>query len=211
MVLEPRLGKTAQGVLDRILGNVIAVRILRYLSQAGGSHTGRAIARAVGISHTAVARALTRLAAENLVDPHPAGRAAIWTLNRTHWLAAGLRDLFHAEGTYRKQLGASLGKTTQPAPVSVILFGSMARGEMQNASDIDILCVIADATNSEQAEQRLHGATANLHRTFGRPVNILVWSKSAFADRYRAKDRLARNIVNSGEVIWGASLMEVLS
>jgi predicted nucleotidyltransferase len=87
----------------------------------------------------------------------------------------------------------------------------MARGKMRSESDIDILCVIADATNSEQAEQRLHGATATLHRTFGRPVNILVWSKSALADRYRAKDRLARNIVNSGEVIWGAPLMEVLS
>ena len=74
MVLEPRHGKTAQGVLDRIFGNVIAVRILRYLSQAGGSHTGRAIARAVGISHTAVARALRHLATENLVDLHPVGR-----------------------------------------------------------------------------------------------------------------------------------------
>lgn len=199
-----------QGALDAVFASVVTVRILRYLCQAGGSHTGRAIAKAVAVSHTAVSRTLQHLAESELVDLRPVGRAVIGSFNRDHWLAAALAGLFRAEATYREQLASRLNKAMQPAPISVILFGSMARGEVRRASDIDILCIIAQAKDQEHLERGLHAAAADLRRTFGHPVNALVWSKRVLTQRYQAKDPLARNIVNSGEILYGAPMMDLL-
>ena len=86
-----------QGALDAVFASVVTVRILRYLCQAGGSHTGRAIAKAVALSHTAVSRTLQHLAESELVDLRPVGRAIVGSFNRDHWLAAALAGLFQAE------------------------------------------------------------------------------------------------------------------
>jgi DNA-binding GntR family transcriptional regulator len=118
MERRPRNQTAAQGNLDQLFESVIAVRILRYLYQAGGSPTGRGIARAVAVSHTAVARALQHLAEHEIVELRSVGRATTCTLNHAHWLAAALASLFQAEAAYRQQLGARIGAATRPAPVS---------------------------------------------------------------------------------------------
>jgi len=57
-----------QGLLDEALGGTPYVRILRYLCRAGGEHTGRAISRAVQVSHPIVRRALRTLASLGMVQ-----------------------------------------------------------------------------------------------------------------------------------------------
>lgn len=187
------------------------MRILRYLCRAGGEHTGRAIGRAVQLSHPAVHRALRTLAGRAMVQAVKHGPAIAYSLNEEHWLVrTGIRPLFEAESGLLAAIGEAVRKAAGVRVRSVILFGSVARGEAEPGSDIDLLCVTASAAAVAEAERNLsEGATA-LRREFGRRFSVMVLPAVEFARRYRRRDRLAREIVETGWVIAGDPLSEVL-
>lgn len=199
------------GLLDEALGGTPHVRILRYLCRAGGEHTGRAIGRAVSISHPSVHRALRTLARRGIVKAIRHGPAIAYRLNEEHWLIrTGIRPLFDAEAGFFAILGEAVRRAAGVPVRSVLVFGSLARGEASAESDIDLLCLTAGAAAGQEVERNLTEAGSNLHRQFGRRVSVMVLPADDFARRYRRRERLAREIVESGWVVAGDSLSEVL-
>ncbi len=199
------------GILDEALGGTPHVRILRYLCRAGGEHTGRAIGRAVQVSHPAVHRALRTMADRGMVQAVRHGPAIAYRLNEDHWLVrTGIRSLFDAEAAFFATVGEAV-RTAAGVPVrSVVLFGSMARAEADAASDIDLLCLTASTAAAAEAERNLSEGAPALRREFGRRFSVMVLPAAEFGRRYRRRDRLAREIVESGWVIAGEPLSEVL-
>lgn len=199
------------GILDEALGGTPHVRILRYLCRAVAEHTGRAIGRAVGISHPAVHRALRVLARRAMVQAVQHGPAIAYRLNEDHWLIrTGIRPLFDAEAGFLVAVGEAVRKAAGVPVRSVILFGSVARGEADADSDIDLLCLTASRARANEAARNLAEGTTSLRRKFGRRFSVMVLPAVEFARRYRRRDRLAREIVETGWVIVGDSLSEVL-
>lgn len=198
-------------LLDAVLGSSPQIRIMRYLCRATGRHTGRAIGKSTQLSHTAVARALRPLTMLGMVDAEPQGRAILYRLNEEHWLVQdGLLPLFTAEARFHARLGEAVRQAAGVRVRSVILFGSEARGEARIESDLDLVCLTTAAPAAERVEAGLVAAATRLRRRFGRRLAILVWPAAEFARRYRARDRLIREIVETGWVIEGAPLSEVL-
>lgn len=199
------------GILDEALGGTPHVRILRYLCRAGGEHTGRAIGRAIQVSHPAVHRALRTLGGRAMVQAVRHGPAIAYRLNEDHWLVrTGIRPLFDAESLFLSAVGEAVRKAAGVPVRSVILFGSVARGEAGPVSDIDLLCLTASAAAAAKAEGSLAEGAAGLQRQFGRRFAVMVLSAGEFARRYRRRDRLAREIVETGWVIAGEPVSEVL-
>jgi predicted nucleotidyltransferase len=81
-----------------------------------------------------------------------------------------------------------------PAPDVVILFGSVARGDFDGCSDLDILVVGRDAL--------AHDALADL----GHPLDIVPMTYEEWIRRRSAKDYFIRRILEDGVVIHDASL-----
>jgi predicted nucleotidyltransferase len=94
---------------------------------------------------------------------------------------------------------------------TVILFGSEARRKARSDSDIDVVRLTESAPIRTVAEANLAAAAGGIRRQFGRRLSVLVWDARVFARRYRARDRLVREIVDTGWVIAGAALSELLS
>jgi predicted nucleotidyltransferase len=92
----------------------------------------------------------------------------------------------------------------------VLLFGSVAQGEASAESDMDLLCLTASAAAAPKAERSFADAAAVLHRRFGRRFSVLLLPAAEFARRYRRRDPLAREIVETGWVITGEPLSEIL-
>jgi predicted nucleotidyltransferase len=77
------------------------------------------------------------------------------------------------------------------SPDKIILFGSSARGDAGPQSDIDLLVLFPDVTDSHKRAAELHAALVD----FPQPTDIVVSTTTRF-ERYR-------NVVNT--IYWPAS------
>jgi len=209
---------SAQGVLgsqirplDLVFATGSHVAMLRYLWRTGGADTGRAIGRAIGVSHHVVHRALPPLGAQGILDVERQGRSILYRLNKDHWLVRkGLQPLFAAEADVHAAIGKALRRAARVPVRAVILYGSEARGDARADSDIDLVCLTASQAARTVAENNLIAAAGRIRRQFGRRMAVVVWSVADFAGRYRRRDRLVREIVETGWVIAGEALSEVI-
>lgn len=90
------------------------------------------------------------------------------------------------------------GLPDQLAVVAVVVFGSVARGDFNRWSDLDVL-VIADVlppTGRERLARLHHGAPPGLQ-----PVG---WTPADLADRRRRGDPIAVEATTVGVVVWGS-------
>jgi predicted nucleotidyltransferase len=206
-----RLHRVPAQPLDLVFAAGSHVAILRYLWRTGGAHTGRAIGRAVGLSHHVVHRALQPIGGRGVVDVERQGRSLLYRLNKEHWLVReGLAPLFAAEAGVHAAIGAAVRRAARVPVRCVILFGSEARGEPGSDSDVDLVCLTALPATRAVAETNLTAAAGEFRREFGRRMSIVVWSVADFARRYRRRNRLVREIAETGWVIAGESLSRVL-
>ncbi len=131
-------------VTPSVDGDVLAV-----LARADKAFSGRAVQRAIsGTSQRTVLRALRRLEDQGIVQSEPAAPAILFRLNRRH-LAA---PMIEALASLRLQLIERLRETIESwelAPLVAVLFGSAARGDASEESDLDILLVRARGVDDD--------------------------------------------------------------
>ena len=148
--------------------------VLTVLAGTSRPLTGREIARLLRRrSPSGVLDSLNRLTEHGLVDREEAGRAFLFTLNREH-LAAGAVELLAG---MRTELFDRISETVlswEVPPVHVSLFGSMARGEGDTSSDVDLFVVRPDAVEREDPRWReqVDLLTRQVQRWTGNPTAI---------------------------------------
>ena len=88
------------------------------------------------------------------------------------------------------------------SPAQVILFGSYARGDADEGSDLDLL-VIEDEVPDKAAEYvRLHRAIGPM----GVGVDVVVFSRDEFVRRSQVRGTLPYRAAKEGKPIYDASL-----
>ena len=154
--------------LNDLLGSQAKLRILRYLCTVGGEHTGREIARAIGMGETPTHRALKELGDTLIVLYRAVGRAHYYRLNERHALVEwGLRPLFTTEKMQRDAVIAELLAGMDVPLDAVLIYGSVARGEDDWYSDLDILLVTATVDDAQQATEHIWQRDGDLLRRYG--------------------------------------------
>lgn len=89
---------------------------------------------------------------------------------------------------------------TVAAPSRVILFGSHARGDAQEDSDLDLLVIEPEVSNVGEEMMRLHKALWPLNI----PVDILVCSESDFAKKREWRSSAIYWAAREGKVLYAA-------
>jgi hypothetical protein len=158
----------------------LASPVLEVLAHTTRPLTGREVQRLLprDASQQGVQNVLDDLAAHGLVVQVTAGTSVLNTLNRDHILApfivriAGLRE---------ELLAGLAGMVTEEAPWAprAILFGSLARGEADEHSDIDLL-VVRDDTTPDHDMPPEEDIAARVHRLTGNACNILHYTTTEF-------------------------------
>lgn len=87
------------------------------------------------------------------------------------------------------------------APERIYLFGSTARGDSTDDSDLDIMVVVPDDTPEQlrtagRAYQALWGV--------GIAVDVLIWTRSAFDERLHLNASLPATIIREGRLLHAA-------
>lgn len=199
-------------VLDALLGQGSRVALLRALVMMSGEHTGRELARLVRIDPKACHVALQALADSGVVRMRRVGRAIAYSLNEHHAVVETmLRPLFEREQQLLESFAEDLGARLLVRPESIVVFGSVARGEEELRSDIDVLIVVREGRQVEPARAAAAAAVPALVERYGAVPQVLVEEVGRFRSRVRRGDPLRREIVRTGKVVKGRTLAEILS
>ena len=95
--------------------------------------------------------------------------------------------------------------------LSIVLFGSMARGTEQLGSDLDILVVLPTKKGVKALELRIENLRESLFKRFSVPLSPYVQTLSELRHKHQQKLPLIREILKDGQTIFGKEIKELLS
>lgn len=121
--------------------------VLASLTQLATPVSVRSLARHARVSQQAALDHVNDLLESGLVIVERAGTARMVSLNRDHLAAEALTALVELRRRLVERLAGEM--TTFPGLAGAWLFGSMARGDGDRASDVDLLLVAETSTDDE--------------------------------------------------------------
>lgn len=184
------LNRPFGGVIPGVRGAVLAV-VLR----TGHELTGRQVHGMVGdYSLGSVQDALKSWERLGVIESRAVGRAYVYRVEESHVAVAPLRHLLDPLSALTEIISGVIGESAE----SVILFGSVARGEANSDSDID-LAVIAHEPWDRRAvlSEAIRVGTGN-------ECDILVFTPASFSDALDRGEPVAVDVIKDGVALIGS-------
>lgn len=177
--------------------------ILFVLAQGEVKLTGRELGKRTGGSQEGVRRALERLVRLGVVTREKAGKAHMHSLNRRHLAAAPIETLATLRPLFIQRLRESIAAWAIP-PAAAFLFGSVARGDARETSDIDLLVIRAGAIDAETPAWRrqLEDVEQSVTAMTGNDARILEYGLAEVSGPRRPKVVVAA--MDEGIPIYGS-------
>lgn len=182
-------------------------RVLTVLANTHKPLTGRTVASLVQ-PHTSlrsVQVTLDDLVANGVVTRERAGRAYLYTLNSDHLAAAPIVALANMRTEMLDRIRAEVG-AWDPPPVAVWLFGSVASGEADTDSDVDLLVVRPDTLDPDLPawQQQADTLSSHISRWTGNDCVVLELSGSELAAAFERDERLVADLRRGAVPLAGA-------
>lgn len=170
--------------------------VLSALLRTDSPLTGRQVHALVSDHYSlwTVQEALKALSQLGLIKTQTIGRAGVHTVNEDHFALAPLRALLDPIAALTDTVRDSVGDQVE----TVILFGSIARGEAHIESDVD-LAVIAPADWGRRTE--LEDA---VRTHLGNDCDVLIFTHDDFTRLAAADEPVVRDILADGFALIGS-------
>jgi predicted nucleotidyltransferase len=180
--------------------------VLAVLAGANAEFTGRQVYHLVGHgSERGVRNALDRLSRQGVVLTRKAGAANLFQLNREHLAARWIEGLARMRSQLLRQLTETV-EQWEVLPVTAVLFGSVARGEATDESDLDLL-VVRPADQAADAPV-WEGQLADLERAVtawtGNDARVLELGESELTDDRSAPEPVLEEAARHGAPFFGS-------
>ena len=185
-------------------------RLLAVLLETTAPLTLRRLARLAGVSPAQASRVMPRLVELGIVDRHEVPPASQFLIVRDCVVTQLLLALADARSIALRQIGEAVSAIS-PEPVSVVAFGSFARGEADTHSDIDLAVVRADDVDDDDEgwAQSIEEWRRQVRTFAGNDVEIIEATASEATRKLRGRSELWRNIKRDGIVVYGRALDEL--
>jgi predicted nucleotidyltransferase len=168
-------------LLDLLFGSYRQRALTQLLLNPESSYHVRELARLTGTTPGTLHKELSRLAAGGVLLSERQGNQLRYRANRECPIFQELAGIFRKTSGVVGVLADALN-TLNPLPDLALVFGSLARGEENAQSDVDLL-VIAENSFAE-AVKALHPAQEVLHRE----INPVLYSAAEFRRRLKKRD-----------------------
>lgn len=186
--------------------------VLQVLTATTGWTTGGEVHRRSGVgSRDGVRRVLLRLVDQGIVLRQEHRHATLFLLNRDHVGAEAIIALTRVRDEIISRIQSVIGGWASP-PVNASLFGSFARGDAGENSDIDLL-IVGSARSTTQEDEwagQLDGISIDIRRWTGNPAHIVSPSPQVLAGMVAAGDPLVDSWRSDHVYLAGSSLVELL-
>jgi predicted nucleotidyltransferase len=182
-------------------------RVLAVLVETTAELNLRTIAQLAGVSQAQASRVLPRLVELGVVERREVPPASLFLLVREHVASRALLALARSTDAVLADLGTLASALPRP-PVSIIVFGSFARGEAGSDSDIDVVVVRPAGIDEDDEEwaTSLEGWRSDVRRLTGNPVEVLELSADEAVPRMEDRGELWADIRRDGLVVHGLDL-----
>lgn len=198
-------------IIEVILGDKIKIRALKTLRKFPDGVSGRELGRIIKTSHFKANSILQDLVSQHVIIAKKVGTAIIYKLNEEHFFVNLIESLFNNAENIFDIIGEKLFFKLEPRPLSIILHGSVVRGEERPTSDIDVLVIYDDAVFEEKLIDSMLLAGSEFPSEFGNTLSAIAVPLSRFKSGVKEKGSLFYNVFKEGRVIAGLSISEVLS
>jgi predicted nucleotidyltransferase len=185
-----------QAVIPGAQGQILAV-----LSQTSAELNLRTIARMSDVSVAQASRVMP-----GLVEPP----SALFKFVPNHVAARAVAMLADSRATALEDLKMTAGRL-RVAPVSVIIYGSFARGEADRSSDIDVLVFRPPRIGEDDPGWRaaIDEWLEDARRLTGNRVELLEVAAEQAGAKLRSKKHLWSDIQREGIVLHGRTVEEL--
>lgn len=185
-------------------------RILAVISQTSAELNLRTIARLSGVSVAQASRVMPALVDLGLVERREAPPSALFKFVSEHVASRAVTALVDARRTLLDELKAS-ASSLAVQPTSVIVFGSVARGDADRSSDVDLLLIRPYEVAEDDARWRasIDGWVEWVRRLTGNPVEVLEVALDDATVNLRSKKQLWSEIQRDGVVVFGPSIEDL--
>ena len=187
--------------------------ILRALAGRSSPATASQLTLVAAVGTEAgVRRALQRLAAHGVCLSEDVGGRVVYTLNYEHLLYDAVAALLVADRELPRRLRSALS-AWDPAPMSAVLFGSAARRDGDEESDVDLLLVrppVRTEGGKREWVRQVHELRSAVHRWTGNRLQVLDWSSLVLRRHERSNEPLVEALVDEGIWVAGARLATLL-
>lgn len=197
------LGSPISSVIPSLDG-----RVLQCLARSHRPLTGAAVARLCQGSQGGTYRVLQRLVAHGLVDSERQGASVLYLGNREHAAWPAIEVLADLRARVLGLLREQLESWSEEAP-SVLLFGSFARADGDEGSDIDILVVHDDTGPTEGLRDRVDQLATTVERLTGNDAQMVLMSLSELRQRAEVSDDLVSDLRQDALLLHGRSLADL--
>lgn len=212
--MRPTPQSYLQYPLSAVLGSEASVRVLRELALHGAELSVAVLARRTGVTPQSVRNVLGSQPISPLIRTYGQGRAASYRLDPKHPLARILIGLFEAEDHRARDIQNQIRAAAErfdPAPLAVWMFGSVARGEDQPLSDVDLLLVVRDDSTTERDAGLLRQEMDSIAGAHGITISVVPVSARDVERLARTKDPFWAELLRDALPLQGRSPEDLLA
>lgn len=198
-------------IIQSLCGEPLYIKIVAVLLKREDEVSGRGLTTLLSASTFKTHYALKYLVGLGVLLQTTQGKACLYRLNKEHIL---FKKVFSPLIQFQENVFAEFGKYLvsflKPKPVSVIVYGSVARSEETLKSDLDLLLITKEG-GGQQAQLGKSEVYEKIARRYGNMMTLNEMSESTFVQRFTDKEPLVTRIVREGRVIFGKSIADMLT
>jgi len=201
--------------LDEILKHRSKIKILRFLFVERDEHTGRGIAKGIGMSASSTYKTLQKMKDEGLIGARKKGNAILYKLQENnHIVKKLLAPLFEKEKSIYGDIISSIKKILfreKKEIVSIAIFGSVARKEETSRSDIDLIVIAKNKIGKTKIDKAMDELNIDMAEKFGAAVSPYILTEAEIKRKHVEKQAVIRSILNNNQLIYGEPIERILA
>lgn len=153
-------------------------------------------------SEEGIRKVLRRLTGQGIVLSERIGNAFVYRFNNEHLAARHITELARLREIFLARLEDLLQKWQAP-PLYAAVFGSAARGQMTDSSDIDVLLVRPDDVEDAAWDDQVDDLAATVSRWLGNDTRVLEFTENEVTENEPVlEDVLREGLTVAGQRSW---------